>query len=170
MKCTNHPEVDATGTCVKCGKNLCIDCQRELHNKTYCQPCADEMRTQEAVVALTLVNRKNKEPNINFDKFRFNDKARYLKYLNIVAGLFLISGIGLTFALPLLLAFPLASTSEGQTTLDRMVSAGIAQAIIGIILIMVSMYFHIAISIGAKKAILLGIIIVIFGVVYIVKS
>ena len=37
MKCTNHPEVDATGMCVYCGKPFCEDCLIEVKGKMYCK-------------------------------------------------------------------------------------------------------------------------------------
>lgn len=65
MKCVNHPEIDAANVCAKCGKGLCIDCIRELHNRTHCQSCAQEILTQEANAALTLANMKDGRPEIN---------------------------------------------------------------------------------------------------------
>lgn len=40
MKCANHPELDTVGACVRCGKELCIECKKELDEKLYCQSCA----------------------------------------------------------------------------------------------------------------------------------
>lgn len=37
MKCTNHPEVDAQGMCVYCGKPFCKDCMVEVKGKMYCK-------------------------------------------------------------------------------------------------------------------------------------
>ncbi len=37
MKCTNHPEVDAQGMCVYCGKPFCKDCLVEAKGKFYCK-------------------------------------------------------------------------------------------------------------------------------------
>lgn len=37
MKCTNHPEVDAQGMCVYCGKPFCKDCLVEVKGKFYCK-------------------------------------------------------------------------------------------------------------------------------------
>ena len=41
MKCAYHPEVDAIGSCVNCGKLICAECRTTLGGKIYCQPCAD---------------------------------------------------------------------------------------------------------------------------------
>ena len=48
MKCINHPEADAANVCAKCGKGLCIYCVQEFYSKTYCQTCAQEVRTRVA--------------------------------------------------------------------------------------------------------------------------
>ena len=37
MKCTKHPEVDAQGMCVYCGKPFCKDCLIEVKGKMYCK-------------------------------------------------------------------------------------------------------------------------------------
>lgn len=37
MKCTNHPEVDAQGMCVYCGKAFCSECLVEVKGKMYCK-------------------------------------------------------------------------------------------------------------------------------------
>ena len=35
MNCTNHPEKEAAGTCVYCGKLFCSDCLVEIGGKNY---------------------------------------------------------------------------------------------------------------------------------------
>lgn len=40
MKCYNHPAIEATSTCAKCGNNCCIICAIEIDGKTMCRPCA----------------------------------------------------------------------------------------------------------------------------------
>ena len=37
MKCTNHPEIDAQGMCMYCGKPFCKDCLVEVKGKMYCK-------------------------------------------------------------------------------------------------------------------------------------
>ncbi len=53
MKCINHLNADAVGTCIRCGKGLCIDCKRELGGKIHCQSCADGIFTQQTVPSVT---------------------------------------------------------------------------------------------------------------------
>lgn len=42
MKCAYHPDVDAVGACVNCGRMVCSECRAMLGGKTYCKPCAEE--------------------------------------------------------------------------------------------------------------------------------
>jgi len=37
MNCTNHPEIDAAGVCVACGKPYCAECIQIRDNRYYCQ-------------------------------------------------------------------------------------------------------------------------------------
>ena len=37
MKCANHPEVEAAGICVYCGKPFCKECLVEVNGKMYCK-------------------------------------------------------------------------------------------------------------------------------------
>ena len=43
--CAYHPDRDAVGACVSCGKLVCIECKTELAGKIYCNPCADSQFT-----------------------------------------------------------------------------------------------------------------------------
>ena len=51
MKCNYHPEIDAIGTCVYCGRMLCSECALQLAGRTYCQPCADRIFATEPTPA-----------------------------------------------------------------------------------------------------------------------
>ncbi len=37
MNCTNHPEREAVGMCVYCGKPYCAECMVEVKGKMYCK-------------------------------------------------------------------------------------------------------------------------------------
>ena len=37
MKCANHPEIEAAGACVECGKLFCKDCLVEVDGRNYCK-------------------------------------------------------------------------------------------------------------------------------------
>ena len=41
MKCAYHPDRDAAGVCVKCGKLVCEECRRVLEGKIYCASCTE---------------------------------------------------------------------------------------------------------------------------------
>jgi len=42
MKCAYHPENDAIGVCVNCGKMVCSECRATLGGKIHCKPCAEK--------------------------------------------------------------------------------------------------------------------------------
>ena len=160
MKCINHPKLDAEGVCEKCGKGLCFDCKREIHGKIYCQPCAQEILAQEKSTTPPLANNKRKTSGNRV-------KTRYLKYLNIVALLCFILGFVFAVVIPL---GQLGGVDTPSEEINKMTYIGLTFAIAGIVLTLLSLYLHLAIIIGLKWAILLGIILVIFGAVFIVKS
>ncbi|HUY14181.1 MAG TPA: DUF5668 domain-containing protein [Terriglobia bacterium] len=39
MKCSNHPEIEATAFCGQCGRALCASCRREVRGMIYCESC-----------------------------------------------------------------------------------------------------------------------------------
>ncbi len=39
MRCYVHPEVEAVGVCLRCGKAVCPECCQERHGRIYCQEC-----------------------------------------------------------------------------------------------------------------------------------
>ena len=41
--CAYHPDRDAVGACVSCGRLICDECKTVLGGKIYCNPCADKM-------------------------------------------------------------------------------------------------------------------------------
>ena len=43
MKCVYHPERDAIGTCVGCGKFICSECVVEHDGKNYCKYCMSKL-------------------------------------------------------------------------------------------------------------------------------
>ena len=40
--CSYHPDKEAVGACVNCDKMICAECKVMLHEKYYCQRCANE--------------------------------------------------------------------------------------------------------------------------------
>ena len=47
MKCYNHPDREAVGVCVGCGKAVCQECAVEVDGKIYCKDCAAEALRRE---------------------------------------------------------------------------------------------------------------------------
>jgi len=41
MKCDKHPDRDAIGTCVSCGRGICQDCKVSLNNMFHCKACVE---------------------------------------------------------------------------------------------------------------------------------
>ncbi|MGD0080009.1 MAG: hypothetical protein ABSB80_05110 [Methanoregula sp.] len=39
MDCCNHPNKEAQGICVNCGKPYCADCLVQIDDKNYCKDC-----------------------------------------------------------------------------------------------------------------------------------
>jgi hypothetical protein len=61
MKCHNHPEKDATGACVGCGKLFCADCMIEMHGKNYCHKCVQALMDEKDKA---IEKAENKTPNV----------------------------------------------------------------------------------------------------------
>ena len=59
MKCTNHPDRDASGACVECGKLFCQECLVEVEGRNYCK--ADLAK----VVHGAKSSQQSSQPNIN---------------------------------------------------------------------------------------------------------
>ncbi len=47
MKCYNHPDRDAVGVCVKCGKAVCVEDSVVIDGKLYCKDCATTIPNKE---------------------------------------------------------------------------------------------------------------------------
>ena len=43
MNCNVHPEREAAGVCVSCGKFICQECTTEIKGKMYCKACVKNM-------------------------------------------------------------------------------------------------------------------------------
>ncbi len=43
MKCYYHPDHEAIGICISCGKPVCVECKVVLREKIYCNPCVEEL-------------------------------------------------------------------------------------------------------------------------------
>lgn len=54
MKCFNHHNIDAVGTCVSCGRGVCVECKTMLGGRIYCKPCADQAYAQRLATMSTI--------------------------------------------------------------------------------------------------------------------
>jgi hypothetical protein len=48
-RCSAHPDVDAIGVCLDCGRDVCYACAVETSNGRYCDICADVSATAQSV-------------------------------------------------------------------------------------------------------------------------
>ena len=55
MNCYYHPDREAVGMCVSCGKPICAECKVMLGEKFYCNPCAEKMLSGKAEIGATVV-------------------------------------------------------------------------------------------------------------------
>lgn len=73
MKCYNHPERDAQGACVYCGKLFCNECLVEANGKMYCKAdigtvlkeAKDEAAASKVSTPNIIINNSNQNTNTN---------------------------------------------------------------------------------------------------------
>ncbi len=82
MKCHNHPEVDATGACVYCGKLFCEDCLIEVNEKMYCKSDISNVikeakeEAAAAKAASPVINVSNVNTNVNTQSANYPYKSK----------------------------------------------------------------------------------------------
>jgi uncharacterized repeat protein (TIGR02543 family) len=79
--CINQPNFDVSSVCFKCGKRISNDRKQELHNKTFCQSCANEIVAQEAEVALFLADIKKKKTGDDYVPRKEKHKFTLFKFI-----------------------------------------------------------------------------------------
>ncbi len=62
--CYIHPDVQAIGTCVGCGKFICEDCNTEIKGKNYCKKCLDELFDEKTKKIEKLEDNKATQPMV----------------------------------------------------------------------------------------------------------
>lgn len=103
MKCTNHPEVEAQGMCVYCGKPFCSDCLIEVKGKMYCKEdigkvIDDAKRTASAQPTINITNANtssntNMNTNVNTDMMGAPRKSKMVALILCLLGFFGVAGL-----------------------------------------------------------------------------
>lgn len=100
MKCTNHPEVDAQGMCVYCGKPFCSDCLVEVKGKLYCKGdlgnVIDEAKQASTQPTINITNSNdsvNQNINQNAGFGMYPRKSKMVALVLCILGFFGIAGI-----------------------------------------------------------------------------
>ena len=90
MKCSNHPEVDAQGACVYCGKLFCKDCLVEVNGKMYCKADISNVvneakeagkATAAAAAPNVVINNSNVNTNTNVAGMAYPYKSKMVTLL-----------------------------------------------------------------------------------------
>lgn len=99
MKCVNHPEIDANGACVYCGKFFCNNCLVEVNGKMYCKADIGNVlkeAKEEAAAAKSaspVINVSNVNTNVNTNTNTQN--AAFYPYKKKTTALLLCLFLGL---------------------------------------------------------------------------
>lgn len=71
MKCVNHPDVEAEGMCVYCGKPFCKDCLIQVKGKMYCKDdignVIDDAKNSSVSAAMPTINISNSNDSANLN-------------------------------------------------------------------------------------------------------
>lgn len=103
MKCTKHPEVEAQGMCMYCGKPFCADCLIEVKGKMYCKDdignvVDDAKQNSTAATPVINITNSNESTNTNTNAnvggfMGAPRKSRMVALILCILGFFGIAGI-----------------------------------------------------------------------------
>ena len=99
MNCTKHPDVEAQGMCVYCGKPFCMDCLVEVKGKMYCKDDLDNVidEAKHSAAAAPVINITNSNEstntNTNVNGFVTAPKKKIVALLLCLIGFFGLSGL-----------------------------------------------------------------------------
>ena len=102
MKCTNHPEIEAEGMCVYCGKPFCKECLIEVKGKFYCKSdignVIDDAKSSGSgtpVINITNSNESNNvntNTNVNAGGVMISPKSKMVALILCIIGFFGLGG------------------------------------------------------------------------------
>lgn len=99
MNCTKHPDVEAQGMCVYCGKPFCKECLVEVKGKMYCKDDLDNVidEAKQSAAAAPVINITNSNEstntNTNVNGFVTAPKKKIIALLLCLIGFFGLSGL-----------------------------------------------------------------------------
>jgi TM2 domain-containing membrane protein YozV len=64
MVCYVHPQNEAVGACVGCGKFICKECATEINGRNYCKKCLAEMVTEKDRKIDSLESKASQQPMV----------------------------------------------------------------------------------------------------------
>lgn len=102
MKCNIHPEKDAQGACVYCGKLFCDDCLVEANGRMYCKvdigkalkEAKDEAAALKVSAPNIIINNSNQNTNQNTNTLGNSNYPYKSKILALILCFFL-GGLGI---------------------------------------------------------------------------
>ncbi len=98
MKCTKHPDVEAQGMCVYCGKPFCNECLVEVKGKMYCKEdldnVMDEAKQSSAAAPIINITNSNESANTNVNANGYYRAPRKKKIVALLLCIFGFFGLG----------------------------------------------------------------------------
>lgn len=99
MECCIHPDREAQGICVTCGKPYCTDCLVKLDEKNYCKDCLKKKIETESPSSPVRPFQQQQQQQSSDDDLDFSALDLTNIHLAVIAfGLFLVSIVVFAFS------------------------------------------------------------------------